>query len=131
MIVTQLALPLIPLIGWGLAGLAGVLIAKKAFSNKEVAPLKADVKEAKKIAILGLQSAGKTTFLKFLQGDKNYKNYNHNTGLVRYEEFDMKVNNKIISIAKNVDIGGSETFMKNYEKILEGTDMAFFLFDAS
>jgi len=55
MIVTLLALPLIPLIGWGLAGLAGALIAKKAFSNKEVAPLKADVKEAKKISILELQ----------------------------------------------------------------------------
>lgn len=129
MIVTPLVLPLI---GWGVVALAGVFVAKKVFfDDNEIQDVKNDVKTSKKIAILGLQSAGKTTFLKFLQGDKNYKNSNHNTGLDEYEEFDVYVGSKIITISKNVDIGGSKAFMRNYTKVLEDTDMAFFLFDAS
>src|SRR5690554_5995935 len=130
MIVTPL---IIPFLIWGAVALAGGLTVAKiagAFDEKEVNDLNKAVKSSKKIAILGLQQAGKTTFLRFLQGDKNYKKYT-SSGMDKYDEFDMKVNNKVVTIAKNFDIGGSEAFMRNYTTVLQNTEMAFFLFDVS
>src|SRR5690554_634100 len=131
MIVKPLVFPLLPLLGWGVAAIAGAIAVKKVFfDEKEVDELKNDVKTSKKIAILGLQEAGKTTFLRFLQGDKNYKKYT-SSGMDEYDEFDMKVNNKVVTIAENFDIGGAEAFMRNYTTVLQNTEMAFFLFDVS
>lgn len=128
MIVTPLILPLL---GWGVVVLAGALVAKKVFfDDNEVQDLKNDVKTSKKIAILGLQTAGKTTFLRFLQGDKNYKKYAA-SGVDEFEEFEMKINDKIFKISKNYDIGGAETFVRNYISLLIDTDVVFFLFDVS
>lgn len=128
MIVTPLVLPLI---GWGVVALAGVFVAKKVFfDDNEIQDVKNDVKTSKKIAIFGLQTAGKTTFLRFLQGDKNYKKYVA-SGMDEYDEFVIKFNDKIVKISKNSDIGGAETFVRNYVTLLKNTEMAFFLFDVS
>lgn len=131
MIVKPLVFPLLPLLGWGVAAIAGAIAVKKVFfDEKEVDELKNDVKTSKKIAILGLHQAGKTTFLRFLQGDKNYKKYVA-SGMDEYDEFDMKIHNKTVTIAENNDIGGGEYFVKNYKTILQDSEMAFFLFDVS
>lgn len=130
--VTILAIPLVP-VYWVLGALVGVFATKKFFFDKEkIKDVNNEVKKSKKIAVLGHQHAGKTTFLRFLKGDKNYKNINHETGIDEYEEFVLKAGGKLITISKNIDIGGSEDFVrKNYELILKNADMAFFLFDVS
>lgn len=128
MIVTPL---IAPFVIWGAVVLAGAFVAKKVFfDDNEVQDLKNDVKSSKKIAILGLQKAGKTTFLRFLQGDKNYKEYVA-TGMDEYEEFDIKFKEKVVTITKNYDIGGNDHFMRNYMTVLKNTDIVFFLFDVS
>lgn len=124
---------IIPFLIWGAVAAAGLFTVAGiagAFDEKEVAKLKNDVKTSKKIAVLGLQQAGKTTFLRFLQGDKSYKEAG-DAGTDVYEEFDMKINDKVITIAKNRDIGGSRHFVRSYKDVLKGAEMAFFLFDVS
>lgn len=124
---------IIPFLIWGAVAAAGLFTVAGiagAFDEKEVAKLNNDVKASKKIAVLGLHQAGKTTFLRFLQGDKSYKKYKE-TGIDHYNEFDMKIDDKVITIAKNYDIGGSDAFMRHYMRILKETEMAFFLFDVS
>lgn len=129
MIVTPL---IAPFVIWGAVVLAGAFVAKNVFfDDNEVQDLKNDVKSSKKIAILGLQVAGKTTFLRFLQGDRNYKFKKNATGIDEYEEFDIKFKEKVVTITKNYDIGGSEAFMRSYMKVLRNTDIVFFLFDVS
>src|SRR5690606_8242501 len=65
-----------------------------------------------------------------LQGDKNYKKYVA-SGMDEYDEFDIKFDDEVVTISKNVDIGGAEAFMRNYTTVLQNTEMAFFLFDVS
>lgn len=132
MITIPLALPLIPLIAWAATAAAGIFAVKKVFfTADEINEVKEDVHKSRKIAILGLHQAGKTTLLRFLQGEKNYRDKTVGSGVDEYEEFQLKIGDKSISISKNIDIGGSVNFVRNYQSILKDSDMAFFLFDVS
>lgn len=131
MITIPLILPLIPILGWVVAGAASALVVKKVFFEEtEVKKVKEEVHSSKKIAILGLHQAGKTTFLNFLQGNRNNRKYVA-SGIEEYDSFKIAIGDKTIIISKNIDIGGGMNFVKNYETVLKDVNLSFFLFDIS
>ena len=86
----------------------------------------------KSIGVLGMTGAGKTQFLKNLQGKgQEYKNEGYQgTGIDEYQEFTCIIGNKEYKIKGGTDIGGVEDNIKIfYEKFLKSKDICIFLFD--
>ena len=86
----------------------------------------------KSIGVLGMIGAGKTQFLKNLQGKgQEYKNEGYQgTGKDEYQEFTCSIGNKQYEIKRGFDIGGGEDNIKTfYEKSLKSKDICIFLFD--
>ena len=86
----------------------------------------------KSIGVLGMIGAGKTQFLKNLQGKgQEYKNEGYQgTGIDEYQEFTCSIGNKQYEIKRGFDIGGGEDNIKTfYEKSLKSKDICIFLFD--
>ena len=86
----------------------------------------------KSIGVLGMIGAGKTQFLKNLQGKgQEYKNEGYQgTGKDEYQEFTCSIGNKQYEIKRGFDIGGGEdNIITFYEKFLKSKDICIFLFD--
>ena len=86
----------------------------------------------KSIGVLGMIGAGKTQFLKNLQGKgQEYKKEGYQgTGIDEYQEFTCSIGNKQYEIKRGFDIGGGEDNIKTfYEKSLKSKDICIFLFD--
>lgn len=130
-------LPFLPVIGWTAVAITGLFITKKVFFSESDAELAKGIsqslstKSQSKIAILGHHSAGKTTFLKYLKGDRNYKNKHRASGYDEYERFTLQIGEKNIIIDKNVDIGGGQNFVREYKGVLKDAKLAFYFFDIS
>lgn len=82
-----------------------------------------------KIAVLGPQGSGKTTFLNYLRGKENYYETNA-TGKERYEGFSFKLSSgKEITIKSGEDIGGGDLYRELYEDLIKKSDSVVFIFD--
>lgn len=117
MIVTPL---IIPFLIWGAVALAGVFT---------VAGLAGfwDNPEKNKLGILGMQQAGKTRFLRFLQ---NKPFIEGSTGRDSYEQFEYKLSNgKVVTVMPGKDIGGGVLYWGGYNDIIDNTDLIIFFFD--
>jgi len=81
-----------------------------------------------KMAILGMQEAGKTTILRYMQGytyDSSYRS----SGYEKYERFDWKVGDR--TIKAGVDIGGGDDWVKStYPVLIADNDIIMFVFNA-
>jgi|SRR5690554_73032 len=117
MIVTPL---IIPILLWGAVALVG------AFTVAGVAGAFDDPKK-NKLGILGMQQAGKTRFLKFLQ---NKPFIEGQTSRDSYEEFKYKLNDeKEIIISSGIDLGGETLYRSEYNKIIKDNDLILYFFD--
>lgn len=85
--------------------------------------------EGKSLGILGMPGAGKTLFLRNLQG-KPYTRYEQTTGAEDYNSFTFMHQGRAISICKGKDIGGNaENIKVYYEDFLKNQDICLFIFD--
>jgi GTPase SAR1 family protein len=85
--------------------------------------------EGKSLGILGMPGAGKTLFLRNLQG-KPYTRYEQTTGAEDYNRFDFTHKGRTISICEGKDIGGNaENIKVYYEDFLKNKDICLFIFD--
>lgn len=119
-----------PLFVWGaiaavgaftVAGLAG------AFDTKEVAKNIAKNPNVKRIAILGMQTAGKTRFLSFLKGEPFVEG---TTSRKSYTEFVYRLTSgKNITISSGKDIGGGNIYRVDYNEMIENNDVIIFMFN--
>ena len=76
-----------------------------------------------KIAILGMQGAGKTRLLRFLQQKEYAQHTDEDTSVDEYIEFIYKKQDGTeVKILKGMDIGGAERFIPKYYRCLEDTD---------
>ena len=105
-----------PLIIWGIyAGVAGL------FGIGTYSLFK---KEKNKLGILGMPGAGKTRFLCHLRG-KHYSE--KQTEKEQYEPFTYtKRDGKKIAIDKGEDIGGTDQYIDEYERIINESDVIFY-----
>lgn len=87
--------------------------------------------KGKTLAILGMPEAGKTQFLRNLQG-KKYEKYESTNSAVNYEDFYYAHGERRIKIARGRDIGGAEENIKPYwKKMIEENEIILFIFDIS
>lgn len=83
------------------------------------------------LAILGMPEAGKTQFLRNLQG-KTYSRYESTNGAVDYGDFEYVYGERRIKVTAGKDIGGSDENIKPYwKKMIEQNDIVVFIFDIS
>lgn len=83
--------------------------------------------DGKKIAVLGPQGSGKTTFLSFL---RNKQASGEATGLEHYQPFDYKLQNgQTVRIEGGIDIGGGDEYRSHYEKLIKNNEAIIFIFD--
>lgn len=82
----------------------------------------------KKIVVLGMPEAGKTTFLCHLR-EKPY--VNEGTSTDPYESFSVKLENGRMFIDRGVDIGGGESYLSQYPQLINDADIVFFIFNAN
>lgn len=84
----------------------------------------------KSLGILGMPGAGKTFFLRNLQG-KQYKRCDEQTtGAEDYDDFVFKHDGREIFICKGKDIGGNvENIKAYYEDFIKNRDICLFIFD--
>lgn len=105
---------------------AGTIIAVVASSEST------DTKKTvgKSLGILGMAGAGKTQFLRNLQG-KPYKRCDEQTaGAEDFEDFVFNHKGREISICKGKDIGGNvENIKYYYEDFIKNRDICIFMFD--
>lgn len=86
------------------------------------------IPNAKKIAVLGMQESGKTQFLKTLKNEE-YSSYIQSAE-IEYDGFDVVLpSGKNIKIASGIDLGGSEHYISEYERVSSGCDAVIFVFD--
>lgn len=86
--------------------------------------------EGGKIAILGMQGAGKTQFLANIRG-LAYSKYDATVGNNNIDSFKIQLGNRIVKIKKANDIGGGEELIKNYYKdLMSNSDIIFFFFNS-
>ena len=86
----------------------------------------------KSIGVLGMTEAGKTQFLRNLQGEgQKYKNEGYQgTSGENYQKFTCTIGDKQYEIKDGIDIGGETYNIKPYyEKFLKDKDICIFLFD--
>lgn len=80
------------------------------------------------MAILGMQEAGKTTILRYMQGLPFDSTYVPN-GNEPYKKFDWKVGNR--TIKAGIDIGGGDEWVKeNYSNLIKENEIIMFVFNA-
>lgn len=115
-----LALPIIPIVAWGvglLIGGLGIAAARGAFDDPK----------KNKLGVLGMQGSGKTRFLSFL---RNIPFIEGETSRKKYESFRYTLSNgKEISIDSGIDIGGGDFYRNEYDKILDKNDVILYFFD--
>lgn len=117
MIVTPL---IIPFLIWGAVALAGI------FTVAGMAGFWDDPKK-NKLGVLGMQQAGKTRFLRFLQ---NKPFIEGQTSRDSYEEFKYKLNDeKEIIISSGIDLGGETLYRGDYNKIMNQSNLILYFFD--
>jgi GTPase SAR1 family protein len=79
------------------------------------------------LAVLGMAGAGKTTFYNYLRKEE----VSGQTGIRDIDEFSIELKDgKKITIKKGQDIGGRESFVTQYEPMMEEADYILFFFDA-
>jgi len=117
----MIATPLIiPFLIWGAVALAGV------FTVAGLAGFWNDPKK-NKLGVLGMQQAGKTRFLRFLQ---NKPFIEGQTSRDSHEEFKYKLNDeKEIIISSGIDLGGENLYRGEYNKIIKENDLILYFFD--
>lgn len=116
----------LPLLAIGAAVLAVTVIVIITAEDSETEKLK-----GKTLAILGMPEAGKTQFLRNLQG-KKYEKCESTNGAVNYEDFYYAHGERRIKIAPGKDIGGAEENIKPYwKKMIEENEIILFIFDIS
>lgn len=102
-------------------GLAAVLALIKKLDDN-IKPLK-----GKRIAVLGMQGAGKTQFL------ANIRNIEHNgstMGIEPFDPFEIKIGNREVLIEKGEDMSGNVNYIKdNYIRLINDNEIIFFLFN--
>ena len=83
----------------------------------------------KSLGIIGMPGAGKTQFLRKLQG-RPYTKYEQTSGAEDYEPFDFCHKGKTIRFQKGKDIGGNvENIKQYYDDFLNTKDICIFIFD--
>lgn len=113
-----------------------ILIAVAALGGALIAALSDETETTKligkSIGVLGMTGAGKTQFLKNLQGEgQKYKNEKYQgTNKAEYHKFTCTIGEKKYEIKDGIDIGGETYNIKPfYEKFLKDKDICIFLFD--
>lgn len=111
-------LPVVPLWAIGV-GIIVILAAIIFFCSIPI--------NGKKIAVLGPQGSGKTTFLSFL---RNKQASGEATGLEHYKPFDYKLQNgQTVRIEGGIDIGGGDEYRSHYENLIKNNEAIIFIFD--
>ncbi|SDH82897.1 GTPase domain-containing protein [Myroides phaeus] len=119
---------ILPFLLWGAAviligGTAGIGIG---YLSEKYAKTMEDITK-NKLGILGMQGAGKTRFLNFLEGKPFLES---STNRKDYLDFTYQLKNgKKITIASGKDIGGGNVFRVDYESILKNSDIILFFFN--
>lgn len=117
-------LALIPLIFAGSAA-AGALLAWIIDVLKE--ETKENLRECKKIAVLGDRGSGKTTLWNGLRGMRTSGACSQTIGRQIIESFDINVHGRIVTIEKGTDIGGGDdNVLPYYSKLLSGGETVLF-----
>jgi GTPase SAR1 family protein len=81
------------------------------------------------LAVLGMAGAGKTTFYNHLRNE--WITEKGGTGIRPLNEFSVKLKDgKEIIIKKGQDVGGLESFIPQYESMMEKANIVLFFFDA-
>ena len=112
-------LALIPLIIGGTAVLWKIIDAL----SKET---KENLRECKKIAVLGDRGSGKTTFWNGLRGMRTSA-CSQTMGLQIINSFDINVHGRTVTIEKGTDIGGGDdNVLPYYSKLLSGGETVLF-----
>ena len=108
-----------PAIPWLIIGGIIIVLALVFFREKHIT--------GTRIAVLGPQNSGKTTFLNFL---RNKKVTGEATARERYEPFSFELSNgKVIDIAGGEDIGGGDFYRDSYIPLIKECDSIIFIFD--
>lgn len=81
----------------------------------------------KKIVVLGMQEAGKTTFLCHLRKKTYVK---EGTSSAPFGSFSIKLTKGKMFIDEGVDIGGGESYISQYPKLIHDADIVFFIFNS-
>lgn len=86
--------------------------------------------EERKLVILGMNQAGKTTMLNYLRGKNNATP--EGTSREDYQAYTYtSAGNIIYHIHASVDRGGKDEFVKQYPKDIEKANRIFFLFNVN
>lgn len=83
----------------------------------------------RKIIVLGMQGAGKTTFLNSLRGE--YYQEVSPTAEEKYPKFSTKIGSRDVWISDGIDYGGGDAYVTQYEDMLKNKEIVFFVFDLS
>lgn len=112
---------ILPLLAWG-----AIVILGGGLIGGAIGTLSNDPKK-NKLGILGMQGAGKTRFLRFLQKKPFIEGTSSRDS---YTQFKYTLQSKKeITILAGVDIGGGNVFRGDYNKILQSSDVILYFFD--
>lgn len=112
-----LTILIIPFLIWGGVALMVAIIGGAIMKNGD------------KLAVLGMQGAGKTRFLCFLRGVPYVE---QQTAYEKYPEFSYKIDDKItIKIKSGYDIGGGKTYIREYDNLIKESKVILFMFNIS
>lgn len=112
---------ILPLLAWG-----AIVVLGGGLIGGAIGALSNDPKKYK-LGILGMQAAGKTRFLNFIQ---NKLFIEGTTSRITYEEFRYKLmSGKEITICSGIDLGGESLYRKEYNKIISDSDLILFFLD--
>lgn len=90
--------------------------------------VKSEKTEGKSLSVLGMQGAGKTQLYNMLKGKYGVKTVP--TGTEPYNSFEIKLKDRTVVISDGKDIGGSETYIKQYYKdMIFKNDIIIFIFN--
>lgn len=81
-----------------------------------------------KLGVLGMTASGKTRFLCCL---RNIPFVEKSTSIEKYEPFIYRHDGKVIHVDAGIDIGGSDLFWNEYNRIIEKSDVIFYFLDIS
>ena len=92
---------------------------------------KEDFKKTGKVAVMGMQNAGKTSFINFLIGEKPDEKFKETEPTVSVANRDFKLNDVNLAIW---DFGGQESFRKEYlanpDEFFINTEVLLYIVDA-
>lgn len=84
-------------------------------------------KQTKKIAILGIKGAGKTTLWNGLRGNIDVDPVT--THYQKIEEFSIKRGKDEVKVASTQDIGGGDLYVPSYDELIKDRTFIYFLVD--